>query len=76
MVSRINTKSLKRLKKSLPKSGMQEIANHLGISLATVSRTFNGENKSRLKEVVDYALIIIDRERSEIEGLNNRIEAL
>lgn len=76
MKSLINTKKLKRLKRSLPKNGMQEIADELGISLTTVSRTFSGENRSRLQDVVEISFKIVERERLKIEELNKKIDSL
>lgn len=74
--SLINTKNLKRLKNSLPKNGMQEIADKIGVSVATVSRAFSGENKSRINQVVEIALTIIERQKSIAENLNKRIDSI
>lgn len=76
MKSLISTKSLRKVKYSLPKNGMEEIASRLNISAATVSRVLNNKNKKSQREVLECALQIIEEEKQKINAMENLIESL
>lgn len=76
MKYQLSTKSLRKLKKSLPVNGIEIIANKLNISPSTVSRALNNKLLKSQSAVVVCALELIKEEKLKVEALENQIESL
>lgn len=76
MKSQLSTKTLRKLKNSLPINGVEVIASRLNISSSTVSRVLNNKNLKSQSDVIDCALNIIKEEKMKVEALETQIESL
>jgi len=76
MKYQLSTRSLKKLKSSLPLNGIDLIASKLNLSQSTVSRALNNKTLRNQSNIVDCALNIIKEEKMKVEALETQIESL